>query len=147
MACARILVSVCVLGATIVSIAWAQPAIDAATVEQWLAGYEAAWENKDAAAAAALFTADARYQETPYSEPFRGREGIADYWANVTADQRDIDFEFEVLAVDGRTGVASWSAVFAVGPAGDRVELNGVFVLEFAPQGLCAELREWWHAR
>lgn len=121
--------------------------LDEARLEQWLAGYEAAWENKDAAAAAALFAPDARYHETPYAEPFRGREGIAAYWADVTAEQRDIDFEFDIVAVEGDTGVARWSAAFASGPDGDRVELDGVFVLGFAADGTVAELREWWHAR
>jgi len=121
--------------------------ISAASVEAWLADYGAAWEERDAGSAAALFAEEGRYYETPYSEPFTGKAGIADYWAGVTADQRDVNFESTVLAVDGNTGIARWSATFSLASNGAAVELNGVFVLEFGPGGRCTELREWWHAR
>lgn len=122
-------------------------ALDASRLESWLEGYEQAWEGRDAEAAAGLFTSDARYYETPYAEPFSGREGIAAYWSDVTAGQREIDFEAEVVAIEGSTGVARWRAEFVAGPDATPVGLAGVFVLEFAADGLCSELREWWHMR
>jgi ketosteroid isomerase-like protein len=122
-------------------------AISKADLDAWLSGYEWAWEQKDAAAAAKLFAADAEYFETPYAEPFKGPAGISEYWARVTADQRDIDFRYSVVAVDGKKGVATWSAIFTTISGGVRVELNGTFVLEFADPMHCSALREWWHAR
>jgi limonene-1,2-epoxide hydrolase len=116
-------------------------------VSDWLAGYRVAWETRSADAAAALFAIDARYYETPFSEPFEGREGIAAYWARVTADQRDIHFDSELLSIDGPRVIATWSARFVAGPDTTPVELNGIFLLEFDEAGLCLELREWWHAR
>jgi ketosteroid isomerase-like protein len=113
----------------------------------WLARYKAAWECKDPSAAAELFAADALYHETPFAEPFRGRAGIRDYWANVTADQRDIDFRFDVVGIAGSTGIARWNAKLTSISSGARVELDGAFLLEFDEQGLCTMLREWWHAR
>ena len=77
----------------------------------------------------------------------RGRTAIAGYWATVTADQADIEFDFAVLAVTGRTGIAEWSARFRSVSGDVPVELNGVFVLDFAPDGRVESLREWWHAR
>jgi uncharacterized protein (TIGR02246 family) len=136
-----------VLTALAVPRAMAQDPLTADTVEAWLARYEEAWETKNADAAAALFAADALYYETPYSEPFHGRSGIRDYWARVTADQRDIDFSSDVIAVDASTGVASWAAMLTSISSGARVELNGVFLLEFDANGRCTTLREWWHAR
>jgi hypothetical protein len=80
-------------------------------------------------------------------EPMRGRTAIAGYWATVTADQSDIEFDFTILAVTERTGIAQWSARFRSISGNVPVELNGVFVLEFAPDGLVESLREWWHVR
>ncbi len=117
------------------------------SLENWLAAYEFAWENRDPDAAAAIFTPNALYYETPHADPFQGRAGIAEYWAKVTADQRDIDFASEIVAVEGNVGVASWTASLASRSTGNRIELNGVFVLQFAPDGLCSELREWWFLR
>jgi ketosteroid isomerase-like protein len=116
-------------------------------LRSWLADYGSAWEARDAAAAAALFTADASYFETPYSPPFRGQEGVRGYWAKVTADQRKVKFRSEAIGIAGGTGVAKWNAVFELASTGNRVELDGVFLLEFDDQGRCTTLREWWHAR
>jgi uncharacterized protein (TIGR02246 family) len=119
-----------------------------AAVEAWLARYEEAWEQRDPALAAALFTADAAYHEMPFDAPKTGRAGIRDYWATVTADQRDVDFKSQVVAVNGRTAVARWAASLNSASSGARVELDGIFVLRFDDSGLlCSELREWWHVR
>jgi ketosteroid isomerase-like protein len=118
-----------------------------AALEAWLARYGAAWAARDATAAGGLFSADARYHEMPFDPPKQGRAGIEDYWRGVTADQRDVKFASQVIAVNGNTGVAHWSAKFRLESTGATVELNGVFVLEFDASGQCSTLREWWHVR
>ncbi len=118
-----------------------------AALEAWLTRYEKAWEERDPAQAAALFTEHAQYHEMPFDAPKAGRTGIRDYWATVTADQRDVDFKSQVVAVEGGTGIARWSAHFKSAASGVRVELDGVFILQFDDTGLCSELREWWHVR
>jgi uncharacterized protein (TIGR02246 family) len=133
------------LGLTTIS-ASAEP-LDARALTDWLGRYEQAWESRDPQAAGRIFTQDALYYETPYAEPFRGREGIAEYWARVTADQRDIDFESDVIAVNEDVGVAHWTARFVSASTGERVELDGVFVLRFEEERLVSELREWWMPR
>ncbi len=121
--------------------------LTAASLERWLAAYEHAWESRDPAGAAALFTPDAAYYEAPFDAPKAGRAGIRDYWAEVTADQRDIDFESQVIAVNGQIGVAHWSATFTTASTGARTALDGIFVLTFDLNGRSSELREWWHLR
>ena len=123
------------------------PTLRSAALEAWLERYGAAWEARDATAATPLFTPDARYYEMPFDEPKAGRAGIEEYWRGVTADQRDVHFESEVIAVSGNTGVAHWSARFRLESTGATVALDGVFVLEFDSSGLCSTLREWWHVR
>jgi uncharacterized protein (TIGR02246 family) len=119
--------------------------VTAASVQAWLAKYEAAWEGRNPDQAAALFTENATYRETPFQEPFKGRAGIRKYWTDVTADQRSIDFKSDVIAVQGNVGVAHWSATFKTASSGDDVQLDGVFVLVFDGSGLVSSLREWWH--
>ncbi len=114
---------------------------------RWLEAYGLAWERKSPDAAAALFTESASYQQTPYEEPFLGRAAIRDYWTKVTSDQTGIDFSFELIAVSGMTGIAQWSTRFRTISDDTPVELNGVFVLEFADPHLVGSLREWWHVR
>jgi uncharacterized protein (TIGR02246 family) len=113
----------------------------------WLEKYGEAWETRDPEKAAAIFTENATYHEMPFDEPKMGRKGIREYWAGVTADQRDVQFDSQALAVEGNRGVAHWSAKFRSQSTGATLELDGVFVLEFDASGLCTSLREWWHLR
>ena len=124
-----------------------QAPLESEALDNWLQAYGAAWEGRDGTAAAGLFTLDALYQETPHAEPLRGRTAIAAYWATVTADQSDVEFDYAILAVTGRTGIAQWTARFQSVSGNVPVELNGIFVLEFGPDELVESLREWWHVR
>ncbi|MCM3879873.1 MAG: nuclear transport factor 2 family protein [Vicinamibacterales bacterium] len=119
------------------------------TVDSWLARYGAAWEARDPSAAGALFTVTAKYAETPFDPPKQGRAAIEEYWRTVTADQRDIKFDWKVFAVNGYVGVAHWSAKFRLESTGAVIELDGMFVLEFSPENpdQCSALAEWWHVR
>jgi hypothetical protein len=121
--------------------------LDMASLQAWLDRYRAAWESREAARAASLFTADASYRETPFDVPMRGPEGVREYWTRVTADQRDVQFQAKPIAVSGHTGIAEWNATFKLASSGATIELDGVFVLDFDSDGLCSSLREWWHVR
>jgi SnoaL-like domain len=121
--------------------------LDNPSLEAWLKKYGTAWESRDAAAAGALFTADASYQEMPFDPAKQGRAAIQDYWKTVTADQRDIKVETKVIAMNGNTGVAQWKATFKLQSTGATIALDGVFILEFAASGECKSLREWWHVK
>jgi ketosteroid isomerase-like protein len=141
----KVLVAAALLSAVAPS---AHAQLSTAKLEAWLSGYREAWEKRDAGRAAELFTENARYQEMPFDAPKSGRAGIREYWSGVTADQRDVEFQSQTIAVNGNTGVAHWSAKFKQASTGMTVELDGVFVLEFDPKtGLCSTLREWWHVR
>lgn len=113
--------------------------------ESWLRSYGAAWENRDSAAAARLFTQDAEYYWTPFDAPQRGREQIAAAWDGAVAQQRDVHFEFEVLAVTSTRNIARWRAEFSSANTGDKVRLDGILTAEFDANGRCRAFREWWH--
>lgn len=115
------------------------------TVGEWLDAYRVAWETRDPEAAAVLFTEDATYLEEPYGEPFRGRDGVRDYWTRVTATQEDIEFRTGEAIVAGSRAAVEWWVTLRNG--GADVTLAGEFWLEFDDAGLCRTLREYWHYR
>ena len=111
----------------------------------WLEDYGLAWEERDPEAVGKLFTEDATYQETPFTQPMRGREAIREYWSRVVATgQEEIRFRHEVLAINEATAIAHWWASFARVSSKARVSLDGIVLLTFDTAGLCKELREWW---
>ena len=113
------------------------------TTTEWLEGYRVAWETRDPEAAAALFTDDASYREEPYAEPFLGRTGVRDYWTRVTATQEDVEFHYGTPLTVGDRAAVEWWVTLRNG--GVDVTLAGEFWLVFDADGLCRELREYWH--
>jgi hypothetical protein len=121
--------------------------LDPGHFDAWLAAYKAAWEQSDPARAAALFTADAAYRETPFEAPLQGRAAIAAYWAKAVSGQRGIAFSSEVLACTGAEGLAHWHCAFTGVPGGEAIDLDGIFRCTFAEQGQASRFEEWWHVR
>ena len=118
-----------------------------AAVQNWMEGYKEAWETFDADKVVQLFTENAIYNDQPYEDPHLGRTGIHKYWSDITTDQKDVEFTYDVLAVTGNTGIAYWHSEFTSRSTGAGITLDGMFVLDFANDGLCQNLREWWHLK
>ena|SRR5215210_5657501 len=115
--------------------------------EDWLDRYGKAWETRDPIGAVALFSEDALYEETPLSEPMRGRDAILEYWSNVPRSQENITFEHEIVTITGNTGIALWRASYDPLPdAGERVAIDGVLFASFDENDRCSRFREWWHS-
>lgn len=108
----------------------------------WLARYRRAWIDKDADAASQLFTEDALYREQPFEAPFAGRAAIRDYWARVTASQTSVELRYGRTVAEGRRVAVEWWANLQT--EGGPLTLAGEFLLRFAENGLCRELREYW---
>ena len=121
--------------------------LEQAVFASWLDAYKAAWEGRDAVAAAALFTADASYHEMPFDRPIEGADAIAAYWARAVADQRDVRFAYEILARTGDEGLCHWHCAFTAVPGGENIDLDGIFRCRFADQDRVADFQEWWHVR
>ncbi len=104
-----------------------------------------AWENRDAQAAANLFSTDVSYREDPFGEPLRGREEVERYWREMIAEQEEVSVSFEVLAVTAERAVVNWQAHYTDAKTRERAVVNGVSVGRFNREGLCREWLEWWH--
>ncbi len=121
--------------------------LDEPAFTAWLERYRQAWEQRDPAAASALFTEGASYRETPYDPPFEGRPAIHDYWAKAVAGQRDVRFTYEILACSGARGVSRWHATFCAVEGGATIDLDGIFLCRFADSTLVDAFEEWWHLK
>lgn len=110
--------------------------------DEWLQRYRRAWIERDADAAAALFTPDAIYREQAFEPPFQGREAIRDYWSRVTASQSDVELRYGTPVVTGQRVAVEWWA--NLDADGAPLTLAGEFLLLFAESGECRELREYW---
>ena len=114
------------------------------TVQEWSDAYAQAWRDRDADAAAALFTDDCLYRDHPLQEGHRGTEGVRSYWASVTSTQDRVDVRMgkPVESADGqRAAIEFWVRMLN---GGAEVTLVGILFLRFAEDGRCEDLRETW---
>jgi len=134
-------------------------------IDGFMRGYKAAWEQRDEAKFAALFTADGEYRNTPFAVQ-RGHDQLAEYWRRVKL-QDDVHLDYEVLCATPSGGLAHWHVTYQVASEelfaiwarstgtnlvarapGDplpRMMLDGVLKAEF-DAGLCKRCELWWHS-
>ena len=114
--------------------------MDRAGVEQWVRDYEGLWRTPGVDRLGELFTADAEYLPSPWAEPVRGLDAIAEFW-DAERDGPDEAFTMssEVEAVDGQTAVVRVSVEYADPSAGRWRDL---WVLRFE-DGRCTSFEEW----
>jgi hypothetical protein len=68
---------------------------------------------------------------------------VVDYWTGVTAAQSDVSVQMgQPLVEDGRAIVEFWTTMTVEDAP---VTLAGCLLLDFAPNGLCSALREYWN--
>ena len=116
--------------------------MDVAAGREWLARLEQAWINRDAAAAADLFTVDASYHADPFQLPLTGRAAITRYWASATENQTAINVTFGEPLVAGDRMAVEWWAV--TDEKGQKATDVGALFLTFTGES-CSELREYWN--
>lgn len=106
----------------------------------WVTAYERLWRTAGTDHLAALFADDAGYRLSPWTEPVRGLEAIAELWES-ERDGPDEEFtmSFEVVAVDGSAAVVRADVEYAA--TGNR--WRDLWILRFAPDGRCAWFEEW----
>jgi hypothetical protein len=122
--------------------------LDRATRETEEADYEglalAVDAGYDPEAAVALFTEDASYRSSPFREPPNlGHEGVRAYWTRATTSQEDVEVEMGEPLVDGNVVAVEWWT--RMRSEGEEITLVGCLLLRFAPDGRCADLREYWN--
>jgi hypothetical protein len=134
-------------------------------IDQFMQAYKTAWEQRDDAMFASLFTTEGEYHNTPFAVQ-RGHAKLAEYWQRIKL-QEDIHVSYEVLASTSTGGIAHWHVGYQVASEelfqiwakstgtnlvarkpGDplpRMVLDGVLMAEFEG-GLCKLCRIWWHS-
>lgn len=111
------------------------------TVTRWVEGYRRAWESNEPDEIRALFTEDAQYFTEPYAQPWSGGDEIVDGWLEARDEPGETTFTWQLVAVDGDTGV-----VRAVTPYRDRATYHNLWLIRFADDGRASEFTEWWMA-
>ena len=115
-----------------------------ADVEQWLERYRLAWKTDDPHDIGALFTEDATYAPRPFGEPWKGREAIVAKWIELGDSKNAWQFESEIVAVDGDTGVVRGLTTYPAHDNEPEEVYSNIWVIKLAPDGRASSYTEWW---
>jgi len=93
---------------------------------------------------AEVFSPEAVFVETPFSEPIRGLDGIRKYWADVPYHQSEVTFTSGEIFVVGPWFSTEFKCVFRRRRTGEWVDARGALFCETA-EGRISEMRMYWH--
>lgn len=109
----------------------------------WLDRFGRAWETRDPELAAALFSEEGSYRETPFAEPLTGADQIRAHWSSLPRAREDIEFTYEILAATESWGIAHWRGSYTLVEPEMRVEIDGILLIALDAEGACRDFREW----
>jgi hypothetical protein len=108
--------------------------------EAWVERYISAWRSNDPDEIGALFSDDAAYLPTSYSEPWQGRDKIVAEWLARKDEVGDWTFEYDVIgAIDG-IGFVRGVTVYPK----DAEEYHNLWEVSLDKSGSCTRFVEWW---
>lgn len=110
--------------------------MDTQAVMAWVAAYERTWRDQDVAGLDRIFTPDAVYLHSPYSEPLVGLEVIGEDWPDPTP----FTMRAEPVAVDARRAVVRVLVRYTGEQPQEYLDL---WVLDFAADGRVRRFEEW----
>jgi uncharacterized protein (TIGR02246 family) len=118
-----------------------------ADFDQWLERYRAAWTTDDPQQIRALFTEDATYSPRPFSKPWEGRDAIVAKWIERGDSKAPWQFESEVVAVEGDTGVVKGLTTYPAHDDQAEDAYSNIWVIRLEPDGRARSFAEWWVQR
>jgi hypothetical protein len=127
-------------------------AVTEAQAVAWLEAYRNAWVGRDSDALLRLFTPEASYRERRFEPAVTGHKTIRQYWErHVIEEQRDIAFDFTLMAVKGDQAFVNWTAHFTWLPINGIMELDAISRITFVPTPkggvLASSFEEWIEIR
>ena len=120
--------------------------MDHDSFKAWLYLYSKAWTERNPELIRDLFAQDAKYLEKPFSAPFDGIDSIIQYWHGVAQTQKDVSFQYKILAINQDLGIAHFTASFLRNHT-TPVKLDGIFLVKLNSQNKCTRFEEWWQSQ
>ena len=106
--------------------------------------FGAGWSRASIDQLVAVFSPDAVFIETPFSEPTRGLDAIRRWWGDVPFSQSEISFSSGEIFAAGPWFSTEFKCVFRRKRTGEWVDARGAIFCETGG-GLITEMRMYWH--
>ena len=116
------------------------------TAEGLIDTFVRGWSKAQLEVVSSVFSDDAVFFETPFSEPLRGADAIRRYWSDVPVNQAEITVTRGEVYLAGPWFATEFKLVFRRRRTGDWVEAKGAIFCETNGERI-SEMRLYWHRR
>lgn len=115
------------------------------TVQDWIERWVAAWRSNDRAQIVRLFGEDATYRYSPWDEPVRGAEAIADSWLENPDAPDSWEARHAPVAINGNLAVIQGrTRYFDSDRTQVRTEYDNVWFVRFDDAGRAIDFTEYY---
>ncbi|HET7791026.1 MAG TPA: nuclear transport factor 2 family protein [Gemmatimonadales bacterium] len=115
-----------------------------ATYRALVDDFGAGWEAGDAERICAVFTDDAVFVETPFSEKDVGLPAIRAYWTDAPRNQAEVSFRSGEIYAAGPWFATEFRVTFRRRRSGEWVDARGALFCETRDDKI-SEMRMYWH--
>lgn len=119
------------------------PQISHGDAQDLVAEIKRGWEGRLPDALVELFTEDADYRESPFTQGLVGANAIRGRWNQIAEHQVNVEFDAERIWVSGTTVLVSWHAAYTRRRTAERVRVRAFTTLELNEAGKVWRLRQW----
>ena len=102
------------------------------------------WEGSNLDLLMSVYTPDAIFVETPFSEPLKGTDLVRGYWAEVPYNQSEVTFSSGEIYAAGPWFSTEFRCRFRRRRTGEWVEARGAIFCETTGDRI-SEMRMYWH--
>ena len=114
--------------------------------QQWIEVYLRRQEQRDPEVIKELFAEDCIYCWGPFNPPRHGLQATYEHHKNALSHQTDICYEYRILAVAERIGIAHFHLTLSDKFPGEPNRYDGIFVVRLNGQNKCTLFEEWYHS-
>jgi len=108
----------------------------------WLKKFGESWSRRNPKTAS-LFSRDCKYYESALGEPCKSWDDIFKLWLVVPENQKDVAFNFQIIAFSDNTCAANWRVTRTLLPSKEKQIIDGIFQISLNKQGLCNYFKQW----
>jgi len=110
---------------------------------EWFNKLGKAWIERDPHEAANLFSKDVKYYESVFDSPCENWNRVFELWKVVPTNQKNVTFDFEVIAIKDNLAVANWKVTRILLSTNQKQIIDGIFVIKLNNEGRCNYFKQW----
>lgn len=115
--------------------------------ENWIKEFMESWKELDYERTLKTLDENVEYYENPIDEPCKNFSEVTKLWNVVADNQKDIDYQFEIIAYDENVCIVNWQMTRTMIQNNVKQEIDGIFQISLNNEGKCTYFKQWRFTR